>query len=79
MSDNAMKRLCEAIIQQAVNDYQELKRRNIGWIGSVEDGQFSLTEIEHFFRSNWCKALLRGIGSRIDGVTILRHLKSENA
>lgn len=79
MSDNPMKQLCEAIVQQAVDDYRELKRRGLGWIGSDADGNFSLTEIEHFFRSDWCKALLHEIDSRIDGVTILRQLKSENA
>lgn len=79
MSDNTMKQLCEAIIQQAVDDYRELKRRGLGWIGSDADGNFSLTEIEHFFRSDWCRDLLHEIDSRIDGVTILRQLKSENA
>ena len=79
MSDNTMKQLCEAIIQQAVDDYLELKRRGLEWISSDTDGNFSLTEIEHFFRSDWCNALLHEIDSGIDGVTILRKLKSENA
>lgn len=78
MSDNSMKQLCEAILRQAVDDHRELKRRGLGWIGSDADGCFSLTEIYHFFRSDWCKDLLRGSGSRVDGAAILRQLKSEN-
>lgn len=79
MGRNTAQRLCEAIIRQAVEDYRELKRRKLSWIGSDADGNFSMTEIEHFLRSDWCRRLLCGIDSRLDGTSILRQLKSENA
>lgn len=79
MTDESTKLLCEAVIGQVVDDYRELKRRNLGWIGSESDGNFSLPEIEHFLRSGWCGAMLHAIDSKVDGVTILRQLKSETA
>lgn len=79
MSNNSVELLCEAIIAQSVEDYRELRKKKKDEIHHKDEGDFSIAELESFFRGDWCRALLNGIQSRIDGVTILRQLKSENA
>lgn len=77
MDNCAAERLASAIVEQAVLDYRELRTKGVEEIKPFYRGTYSRTEIDAFFRSEWCKAILKGIGSRVDGVTILRQLKSE--
>lgn len=73
--------LCTRIIEQAVDDYRELKKKKLSSRETKDKGEYSITEIEEFFHSAWCNEIIlkRGLESRVDGVTILRHLKSETA
>lgn len=73
--------LCSRIIEQAVEDYRELKKKKLSSKETKDAGFYSVDEIEEFFHSAWCNEMLlkRGLESRIDGVTILRHLKAETA
>lgn len=80
MTEAICNKLANEIIIQAVEDFRDLCRRGVGEINNKDTGEYGIKELEEFFRSDWCRALLRGIGCSItDGVTILRQLKSENA
>lgn len=77
MTDNACSLLCSAIVEQAVEDYRLLRKKQVEEIKHKDEGEFSKSEIESFFRGEWCHSILNGFGSRIDGVNILRQLKTE--
>lgn len=72
------EQLASAIVERAVSDYRELKTKDVEEIKPFYRGTYSKKEIEVFFHSDWCETILRGIGSRADGVTILRYLKHES-
>ncbi len=78
MTDNVLASLCSAVVEQAVEDYRELSRKGIEYFGSDAMGTYSKFEIEQFFKSKWGDLMLRGMGSSIDGFTIIRQLKAEN-
>lgn len=77
MTDTACSLLCSDIVEQAVEDYRELRRKNKDEIKHKDEGTFSKEDIESFFRGEWCHDILNGLDSRIDGVNILRQLKNE--
>ena len=78
MNENGIALLCSAIVEQAVLDYRELRRRGVEKHKKKDDGEYSISEIESFFRSKYCTLLLQSADSQIDdGVLILRKLKSE--
>lgn len=77
MTDSACSLLCSAIVEQAVEDYRELRKKDKEEIIHKDEGIFSKDDIESFFRGAWCRSILNGFGSRIDGVNILRQLKAE--
>ena len=78
MNENGIALLCSAIVEQAVLDYRDLRRLGVEEHKKGSDGEYSISELESFFRSKYCKLLLQGADSKIDdGVLILRKLKSE--
>ncbi len=77
MTENSCSLLCSAIVEQAVEDYRLLRKKQVEEIKHKDEGEFSKSEIESFFRGDWCRSILSGFGSRIDGVNILRQLKTE--
>lgn len=77
MNDNVMKEVCESVIMQAVEDYRELKRKGVEYINDRINGSYSIQELDAFFHSDWCNALLKANNIKYDGVTILRQLKNE--
>lgn len=80
MDISPIQMLCAAVVERAVDDYRLLNEKGKELIENKDEGDFSREEIESFFRSDWCRTLLRGADSRIeDGVQILRNLKSETA
>lgn len=74
---NPYAQLCTAIIRQAAEDYRELNAKGEDKIIHKDEGEYSKAEIEEFFRGNWCRTMLRGLGFRINGINLLRQLKSE--
>jgi len=78
MNENGIALLCSAIVEQAVLDYRELRRLGVEERKKKNDGEYSISELESFFRSEYCTLLLQNADSKIDdGVLILRKLKSE--
>lgn len=70
-----MKLLCAAIIDRAIEDYKELKRRGKEWISTVDGGNYSIQELEHFFKSKYCDAILDAYGNDKCGWEILEQLR----
>lgn len=70
MSENGWKRLADAIILQAVQDYRALGRGPI--LEDPEGRYVSDEELEWFFYSDWFKRL-----TTLDGKYIFRKLKKE--
>ena len=53
--------LCHAIITQAVDDYRYLVNRNIESGGNCDVGHFSKSELESFFKSDYCDGIIQDI------------------
>ena len=72
MKDEVVE-LSGAIVKQAVDDYRELKRRNRTSGGNRNVGRFSLEEVEEFFQSEYCEALIQdGLKFGLTGLDFLR-------
>ena len=66
-----------AIFRQAANDYRDLKVRNLQSKMSVGDGDYSRKEIEKFFKSEWCRELLKNSNCNFNGNDLIKILKEE--
>lgn len=66
------------IFEQAVEDYKDLKEKNI----EIKKGNgtgYSFKDIERFFGSIWCSRLLDMIGCNLTGNEILNRVKAQCA
>lgn len=61
------------IIEQAIEDYRELKKQKIEKVKRNGDA-YSLKDIEHFFKSNWCDYLLESVHSKLKGKDVLKKI-----
>jgi len=77
ITDRGARLLGSAIVFQAAEDYRDLKRRGVEERDVRQVGKYSFVEIEEFLKSEWCNIILRGVGSRFHGDTILRNLRQE--
>lgn len=77
ITDRGARLLGSAIVFQAAEDYRDLRRRGVEERNTRDNGKYSYVEIEKFLKSDWCNIILRGIGSRFRGDTILRNLRQE--
>lgn len=66
------KEMAFFIIERAVVDYKLLQELDVNEIDLLDEGIISKTEIEEFFRSEWCDFLLCNM--RLTGEDILRYL-----
>lgn len=66
------------IFEQAIEDYRELKSKNI--TGEKDNSScYSIKDIEQFFSGKWCTRLLEMIGSELTGNDILHKLQAKCA
>ena len=64
-----------SIVEKAVNDYKLLKKLGATEIYLKDEGNIFITELEYFFRSEWCDFLLGNM--KLTGEDILRYLNRE--
>ncbi len=66
------------IFEQAIEDYKDLKVKNIT---QEKDNSscYSVKDIEKFFNSNWCSRLLEMIDCQLTGKDILGRIKTQCA
>jgi len=70
--------LCSRILEQAAEDYRELRKGNQESMYKKDEGTWSIKEIEDFLRSDWCnKTIIPMAGIECDGKTILYNIKNE--
>lgn len=62
------------IFEQAIEDYNELKQKNIQ-VRKDNSSYYSIQDIERFFSSKWSTELLRMINSELTGKDILQKVK----
>lgn len=67
--------LAFSIIERAVSDYKFLKKYGLKEAVVEDDNKIFKTEIEDFFRSEWCDFLLQNM--KLTGEDILRYLNRE--
>lgn len=77
MDNGNAKTLCSAVLLQAIRDYRELRKNGSEHIKTKNQGEFSIGELESFFRGDWCRFLCRAANLRVSGPSILRKLESE--
>ena len=75
MKDCGAALLALAIIQQAADDYHDLKSRGITSCKTRDYGSYSKEEIEEFFNSEYCETLLLGLHISDHGSNLLEILK----
>lgn len=64
------------IFEQAIEDYKELKDKNI--TGEKDNSSYySIKDIEKFFGSNWCSRLLEMINCELSGKDILHKVQAQ--
>lgn len=66
------KEMAFFIVERAVVDYKLLQELDVNELNLLDEGMISKTEIEEFFRSEWCDFLLCNM--RLTGEDILRYL-----
>ena len=66
------KEMAFFIVERAVVDYKLLQELDVNELNLLEEGMISKTEIEEFFRSEWCDFLLQNMN--LTGEDILRYL-----
>ena len=62
------------IFEQAIDDYRELRRKNIR-SNKSDDTYYSIKDIEAFFGGDWCYKLLELTGVRFSGEDILKSIR----
>lgn len=62
------------IFEQAIEDYTELKQKNIQ-VRKDNSSYYSIQDIERFFSGKWSTELLRMINSELTGKDILQKVK----
>lgn len=62
------------IFEQAIEDYKELKQKNVVQ-NKDNSSAYSIKDIECFFSSKWCTMLLEMINSDITGKDILHKVQ----
>ncbi len=73
--DSGVRLLCTAVVIQAILDYRELCRKGLTLLESPDIGHMSKNEITKFFRSQWGKMILDGIGGHYTGEHIIGTLQ----
>lgn len=58
LTEDEVTGLSCAIVQQAVDDYRLLKRKNRTSGGRSNEGEYNIRELEEFFRGSFCEFLL---------------------
>ena len=66
------------IFEQAIEDYKELKQKNVAQ-NKDNSSAYSIKDIECFFNSKWCTRLLEMINSDITGRDILHKVQLQCA
>ena len=66
------KEMAFFIVERAVVDYKLLQELDVNELNLLDEGMISKTEIEDFFRSEWCDFLLCNM--TLTGEDILRYL-----
>lgn len=66
------KEMAFFIVERAVVDYKLLQELDVNELNLLDEGMISKTEIEEFFRSEWCDFLLQNMN--LTGEDILRYL-----
>ena len=66
------------IFEQAIEDYKELKQKNVAQ-NKDNSCEYSIKDIECFFNSKWCTRLLEMINSDITGKDILHKVQLQCA
>lgn len=66
-----------SIFEQAIEDYAELKKKNVTERRSDNSGCYSIKDIEVFFGSQQCTKLLQLIGCDLNGTDILHKIKAQ--
>ncbi len=59
MMESNYNELIIAIVRQAVDDWRKLIREGKKSLATQEGGKISFTEIRQFFKSDYCKGLLK--------------------
>lgn len=74
LSDQDAVQIFGAIILQALDDYQSLRKKNKTSVSSKDCGSYGLKEIEDFFLGDWGEAIIQdGLRYRmLDGSDFLR-------
>lgn len=73
MNIEGMKRLCNAIVLRAVEDYRSARNR-IRKNKKDMKAEWQIQEIQNFFLSSWFTAL-----TSLDGKTLIRKLEEEGS
>lgn len=76
-NDRWVGQLAGAIVLQAADDYRDLKKRGKQSHETRGAGDYSVDELTEFFRGEWCSLILKGLGSRFRGRSILLNLRNE--
>ncbi len=76
LEKNYVRKLCEAIVAQAMDDYGQLRKSGQN-VASEKSVTYGIEEIEDFFRSGYGNAIVRsGLGLRnMDGTDFIRAAK----
>lgn len=66
-----------SIFEQAIEDYAELKKKNITERHENSCGYYSIKDIEAFFGSQWSTKILQLIGCDLSGIDILHKIQEK--
>lgn len=71
MKKDGLYELAFDIIKRATEDYMILKKSNVDYKRDPKYGEFSIKELEKFFKGDWCNLLLKTVGIDLSGEEIM--------